>query len=107
VVEEARHMRYAREETLRQIRELGPIERVASQLVLGVVAALSTGRLVHPRVYAAVGLDVREAAATARANPAWVATRQDAARKAVAFFTQAGLISPVSRPFWRSARLIG
>ena len=82
-------------------------ERTASRLVLAIVAMMSTARLIHPDVYAAVGLDPREARAAARSNPAWAATRRFAARKAVDFFTEQGLISPFDRRvFWRSAGLV-
>src|SRR3954470_21577237 len=61
VIEEARHMRYARDETVRQVAALGRFERTVSRGVLGIVAVMATARLVHPDVYASVGLDRREA----------------------------------------------
>jgi hypothetical protein len=107
VVEESRHMRYARDETARQVAQLGRLEHGASRAVLGVVAIMATGRLVHPGVYAAVGLDPRQAAAAARTSPRWAETRRFAARKAVAFFTELGLISSADRRLlWRSSGLI-
>jgi hypothetical protein len=107
VIEEARHMRYARDEVARQVDRLGPTERVLSRLVLGVVAAMSTGRLVHPQVYAAVGLDPLPTARLAHANPSWIETRRNAARKAVDFFTDLGLITSTDRRlFWRRAALV-
>ena len=100
-------MRYARDETVRQLRDLPGWERGLSRAVLGVVAVLSTDRLIHPQVYAAVGLDPRAAKAAARSNPHWAATRRHAARKAVDFFTEQGLISPLDRRlFWRSSGLV-
>jgi hypothetical protein len=107
VIEEARHMRYARDETVRQVAELGGLERLSSRVVLAVVAVMSTARLVHPGVYASVGLDAREAREAARTNPAWAATRRFAARKAVDFFAEQGLISAADRRIlWRSSGLI-
>jgi hypothetical protein len=107
VIEEARHMRYARDETVRQVAELGRVERTVSRGVLGVVAVTATARLVHPGVYAAVGLDRREAVAAARTNPHWAATRRHAARKAVDFFTEQGLITALDRRvFWRTTGLV-
>jgi hypothetical protein len=106
VVEEARHMRYARDETARQVAELGPVERATSRAVLTLVAGMSTARLVHPGVYASVGLDPREAREAVRTNPNWAATKRFAARKAVDFFTDLGLITTADRRVWRSAGLI-
>jgi hypothetical protein len=107
VVEEARHMRYARDETARQVAGLGGIERAGSRMVLAVVAVMASSRLIHPGVYASVGLDPRVARAAARDNPTWAATRRSAARKAVEFFTDQGLISPLDqRLFWRRSGLL-
>ncbi|HSP38111.1 MAG TPA: diiron oxygenase [Frankiaceae bacterium] len=106
IIEEARHMRYARDETARQVAGLGPLERMSSRAVLTVVAGMSTARLVHPCVYASVGLDPREAREAANTNPHWAATKRFAARKAVDFFTDLGLITSADRRVWRRAGLI-
>ena len=55
VVEEARHIRYARDETLRQWPRLGRLGRAYSRLILAVVVYCSTVSLIDPKVYAAVG----------------------------------------------------
>src|SRR6195952_669629 len=106
VIEEARHMRYARDETARQVAELGPIERLSSRAVLAIVAGMSTARLVPPDVYASVGLDPQEARQAAKTNPHWATTRRFAARKAVDFFTAQGLITAADRRVWRSTGLV-
>ena len=105
VVEEARHIRYAREETLRQWPRLGLLGRAYSRLVLALVVYFSTTRLIDPKVYAAVGLDVDEAVAAAAANPHWRQTKQFAARKVIEFFTEVGLIAGPGKLLWRWAGL--
>ncbi|HKS52150.1 MAG TPA: diiron oxygenase, partial [Pseudonocardiaceae bacterium] len=91
VVEEARHIRYARDELQRQRPRLGPLGRAYSRFILALVVYFSTTRLIDPKVYAAVGLDVDEAVAAAAANPHWRQTKQFAARKVIDLFTEVGL----------------
>ncbi|MGH3772931.1 MAG: AurF N-oxygenase family protein [Pseudonocardiaceae bacterium] len=106
VVEEARHIRYAREETLRQWPRLGPLGRAYSRFILALVVYFSTTRLIDPKVYAAVGLDVTAAVAAAAANPHWRQTKQFAARKVIEFFTEVGLIAGPGKLFWRRAGVL-
>ncbi|MGH3671520.1 MAG: AurF N-oxygenase family protein [Pseudonocardiaceae bacterium] len=106
VVEEARHIRYAREETLRQWPRLSPLGRAYSRMVLALVVYFSTSRLIDPKVYAAVGLDVREAVAAAAANPHWQQTKRTAARKVIDFFNEVGLIAGPGKLFWRWSGLL-
>ncbi|WP_067975359.1 AurF N-oxygenase family protein [Nocardiopsis trehalosi] len=107
VVEEARHMRYAREEFARDWRERGAIAKAYSRFVLGLVVYYSATRLISPRVYARVGLDPRAARRAARRNPHWIDTKTWAARKVVATLDKAGAISGPGRYFWRKAGLLG
>ncbi|PZS32497.1 MAG: hypothetical protein DLM61_06805 [Pseudonocardiales bacterium] len=106
VVEEARHIRYAREETHRQWPRLGPLGRAYSRFILALVVYFSTSRLIDPKVYAAVGLDVDEAVAAAAANPHWRETKRFAAHKVITFFNEVGLIAGPGKLLWRRAGLL-
>lgn len=106
VVEEARHIRYAREETHRQWPRLGPLGRAYSRFILALVVYFSTSRLINPKVYAAVGLDVDEAVAAAAANPHWRETKRLAARKVITFFNEVGLIAGPGKLLWRRTGLL-
>ncbi|GAA3726766.1 AurF N-oxygenase family protein [Salinactinospora qingdaonensis] len=106
VVEEARHMRYAREEFARQWRGKNALARAYTQLVLGLVIYYATTRLIHPRCYEAVGLDPRAARKAAERNPYWRQTKTWAARKVVATLDQAGAISGPGARLWRKAGLL-
>src|SRR6476646_3676170 len=57
VVEEARHVRYAREELARQVRAAGKGRLTFDKLVIGRAAYLCGTRLIHPDVYRSVGLE--------------------------------------------------
>jgi hypothetical protein len=106
VTEEARHMRYAREELIRIWPAQPAAVRAVSRLVLAVVAVLSADRLINPAAYARVGLDPREARRVARRNPHRRASVAWLARKAVQTFTAAGLIRGPAKLIWRWAGLL-
>ncbi|MFN2479680.1 MAG: diiron oxygenase [Pseudonocardiaceae bacterium] len=106
VVEEARHIRYAREETFRQWPRLGRLGRAYSRMVLALVVYCATTSLIDPKVYAAVGLDVKEAVAAAAANPHWRDTKQFAAHKVIKFFNEVGLIAGPGKLLWRRAGVL-
>lgn len=106
VIEEARHIRYAREETLRQWPRLGWMGRASSRLILAVVVYCATISLIDPKVYAAVGLDVKEAVAAAAVNPHWRETKQFAARKVILFLSEVGLIAGPGKLLWRRAGVL-
>ncbi|KIH97914.1 membrane protein [Streptomonospora alba] len=107
VVEEARHMRYAREEFARDWQKRGPLVQHYSRFVLGLVVYYSATRLISPKVYERVGLDPRAARKAARRNPHWIDTKTWAARKVVATLDRAGAISGPGRFLWRKAGLLG
>jgi hypothetical protein len=92
VVEEARHVRYAREEVARQVAGLRAPALAFHRFMLGYVAHEVVGSFVHPRVYAAVGLDPRRAYATARANPHHQESLRWSASRLVPFLRETGLI---------------
>lgn len=106
VVEEARHMSFAKGENARQWTPRSWLDRAYTRLVLALVVYFATTRLVHPRVYAAVGLDPREAHKAAEGNPHWRASRAWAARKAIAYFDELGMIRGPGRLLWRRAGLL-
>ena len=68
VVEEARHMRFAREEIARRTPSLSTWQLRKHRTAVAAVAVIVAENLVQPAVYASVGLDPREARAAARAN---------------------------------------
>ena len=106
VLEEARHMTFAREEVARTVPGLsGPAlawhRNVAAQ------SAYMVGRaLVNPAVYAAVGLDPREARRQALGNPHYRRTLAWMGERVVAFLGEQGMIGAADRPLWRRSLLM-
>jgi hypothetical protein len=107
VIEEARHISFAREESLRALRRSGRLRRVYNRLMIGLVIHDATSALINPQVYAAVGLDPAQALAAANANPHWRETKVQAAAKVLAFFDECGLIGWENRWILRRSGVLG
>jgi hypothetical protein len=106
VVEEARHVKYARAELARQVAGAGAAQLAYTRLVIGRAAYSVAQRLVHPRAYAAVGIPPRVGRAAARANPHFRETLRWAGRKAYTYLAELGLVTGPARGLWRRAGLI-
>jgi hypothetical protein len=106
VVEEARHVRYAREEVLRDTPKLSRAGLAYHRAMLARTAFIVTRALVHPRVYASVGLDPYEARRVAWANPYHRDTIRWAGSKLVSFLDENGLIGGPSRRVWQAVGLV-
>lgn len=105
VVEEARHMSFAREEMARQWTEVPRWRRGFDRSLLALVGMISTDELITSAVYRNVGLDPVEARAQRDANPNWAATRREVSRNVVGMFDELGMTGPVSRLIWNAAHL--
>ena len=106
VVEEARHMRFAREEIARRTPDLSSWQLRRHRAGVASVAAIVADNLVQPEVYASVGLDPKEAKAAARANTHYTDKLRDASTGLVAFLSDVGLIGGASELLWKRAHLL-
>lgn len=106
VVEEARHIRYAADELARTATGRSGLRARRDRLVTAAASAVATIRLVHPRAYAAVGIDPLHGAAAARTNPAWQQTVQQAAAGVMRRFDEYGLLDAPSRRVFRAAGIL-
>ncbi len=106
VIEEARHMRYAHEELERQMAAATPAARTWARWVAARSAWVISTRLVHPDVYAAVGLDPVEARRVALRNEARRESMRWAAAKLVRFFAANDLLAGPGLLLWRRSGLI-
>lgn len=97
VVEEARHMRFAREEIVRRVQRLSAVQRATERASLAGAAYFITSSLVNPQVYAAAGVDVDRAVAAARANEHYKAKLRAGAAKLMAFLAEADLVGGPSK----------
>lgn len=105
VVEEARHMRYARDELFRVIPRLPWIRREALAAAVAFGVGLVVRSLRSPQMYAEAGLDPREALAAARSNPHALAMTQRWVDHFMPVYHELGLVTPASRLLWRAQGL--
>ncbi|GAA3439402.1 AurF N-oxygenase family protein [Kutzneria kofuensis] len=106
VIEEARHVRYAREEVLRDTPRLSRAGLAYHRAMLARTAFVVTRSLVHPRVYRSVGLDPYEARRVAWANPHYRETLRWAGSKLTTFLTENDLIGGPSKRVWQAVHLV-
>jgi hypothetical protein len=107
ILEEARHIGFARAELTRSVAKLPLYDLPMQRLVLGRVAFIVSRNLISPEVYRAVGLDPAQARSVALANPAHHETIRFGGEKIVAFLREAGMIGPPATRLWRKAHMIG
>jgi hypothetical protein len=106
VLEEARHMTFAREEVERAVPTLSTPRLALHRTLTAQTAFMIARSLVNPQVYAAVGLDPREARRQALANPHYRATMAWMGERVLAFLDEQGLVSPAQKPVWKRSLLM-
>lgn len=106
VVEEARHVRYAREELARQVRAAGKGRLAFDRLVIARAAYLCGTRLIHPGVYRSVGIEPAAGHRAAMANPHFRETLRWSGERVVAYLNDLDLIGGAGRPLWRMSGLL-
>ncbi|WP_054056300.1 diiron oxygenase [Alloactinosynnema sp. L-07] len=106
VLEEARHVTFARQEVAQGMAEAGRLARRYHQLVTAVVSYFVALSMVNPEVYKAVGLDPRAARKAAKANPHFQATMAYWGERIMGFLDEVGLIGGPGKVLWRAAMLL-
>lgn len=106
VLEEARHIKFAREETIRRAANVSRFTRARIRLLLGITAYFVVTSLVNSKVYEAAGLDPKQARAAARANTHYQGMIREGSAKTVEFLDEVGLIGGPSTLLLRRAHVI-
>ncbi|MFH9179017.1 diiron oxygenase [Streptomyces albogriseolus] len=106
VIEEARHVRYAREELRRQMMTAPRWSQEFTRMSSGEFARVFSVAFVNPEVYTNVGLDRREAVAQVRASAHRREVMQQGAKKLTDFLDDIGVLRGVGRRLWRSSGLL-
>ena len=106
VTEEARHVRYAREELIRIMPACNAAERSLARQLSATVAFVVARNIIHPDVYKSVGIEPSVGHKAALANPHHQETLRWSARKLVPFLREQGIIGGPSELLWRKAHLI-
>ena len=106
VVEESRHMKFARAEVREHLAGAGRLRRWHSSVAIAVVGYVIVTNLVNPRVYQAAGLDTERALAAAAGNPHRKSMLRNACAPLMEFLGEAGLLTPPAIAVYRRAHMI-
>jgi hypothetical protein len=107
IVEEARHVGFARAELLRSVARANRLTLPYHRMVLARTAYVVSRSLISADVYRTVGLPPRQARRAALANPYHRDAIRYGGEKVVAFLGEAGLIGWPGRFLWRRSFLLG
>jgi hypothetical protein len=107
VMEEARHVTFAREELEKAVARMGRTERLVQQTLTAQAAYVMMRSLVHPDVYAAVGLDPREGRRAALGNEHYRNTIAWMGEKLMPYLQEQGMVGGgYNRKVWRASFLL-
>ena len=97
---------HGREEVERAVPTLSKPRLALHRTLTAQTAFMIARSLVNPRVYAAVGLDPREARRQALENPHYRATMAWMGERVLGFLDEQGLLSPAQKPVWKRSLLM-
>jgi hypothetical protein len=107
VVEEARHVTFAREELEKAVAKMSRAERLWQQTLTAQAAFVTMRSLVHPDVYASVGIDPREGRRAALGNPHYRQTIAWMGEKVMPYLEEQGMVGGgKNRQVWRASFLL-
>ncbi|WP_236796236.1 diiron oxygenase [Amycolatopsis sp. GM8] len=106
VVEESRHMKFAREETRARLRGAGWLRRQINSLVVAIASYCIVTSMVSEKVYANAGLDPRRAVREARANEHHKSMLRSSCAGLMEFLGSAGLLTKASAWVYQRANLL-
>ncbi|WP_395570381.1 diiron oxygenase [Streptomyces sp. BK79] len=106
VVEESRHMKFARDETRRHLARAGRVRRQIQSLLIAVAAYVIVTSMVNRKVYANAGLDEDRAIREAKANEHHKSMMRSSCSGLMEFLTSVGLLTKPALFFYQRANLI-
>ncbi|GGW54267.1 AurF N-oxygenase family protein [Streptomyces griseoloalbus] len=106
VVEESRHMKFARDETRKHLARAGRLRRRIHALLIAVAAYVIVTSMVNRKVYANAGLDEERAIREAKANEHHKSMMRASCSGLMEFLASVGLLTRPALYFYRRANLI-
>lgn len=106
VVEESRHMKFARDETREHLRNAGPLRRQINSLVVAIASYYIVTSMVNRDVYANAGLDSDRARAEAGTNEHHKSLMRASCSGLMEFLASARLLTRPALFFYKRANLI-
>lgn len=106
VVEESRHMMFAREETRARLQGAGWLRKQVNALVVAIASYFIVTSMVSKDVYANAGLDAKRAIREAKANEHHKSMLRSSCAGLMEFLSSAGLLTRAATWFYKRANLI-
>jgi len=106
VVEESRHMKFAREETRKHLRGAGWLRRQFSAFQIAVAAYVIVTSMVNRDVYQNAGLDSKRAIREAKANEHHKSMMRSSCSGLMEFLSSARMLTKPALVFYKRAHLI-
>jgi hypothetical protein len=106
VVEESRHMKFAREEVRQHLEGTGWLRRQISALVVSIASFFIVSSMFSKQVYKHAGLDPKRAAREAKANQHHKSTMRSSCAGLMEFLASVGLLTKPARFFYQRTHLL-
>lgn len=106
VVEEARHMKFARHEIREHLQGVSALRRRQSAWLIATAAFVIVKSMVNPAVYEAAGLDRKRAVAEAKANEHHHALMRQSCVHLMDFLSETGLLTPAAMRRYRAVHML-
>jgi hypothetical protein len=106
VVEESRHMTFAREETRAAMKNASFLRRQINGVVVAIAGRLIVASMWNKQIYANAGLDVRRASKEAKANENHHAKLRSACTGLMSFLSSTGLLTGPAKAIYQRGHLI-
>ncbi|UPK75087.1 diiron oxygenase [Nocardioidaceae bacterium SCSIO 66511] len=106
VVEESRHMKFAREEVRERMEGTGWVRRQIGALVVSIVSYFIVTSMVNDTVYERAGLDKARALREAKANEHHKSLLRSSCSGLMDFLSSVGLLTRPARFFYKRANLL-
>ncbi|RAG84987.1 diiron oxygenase [Streptacidiphilus pinicola] len=106
VVEESRHMKFARQEIRERLREAGTARRRINGFGVAAAAFVIVSSMVNKGVYAAAGLDTERALAEVKTNQHRKSMMRTSSRHLMAFLAEAGLLTRPAAGIYRQLDML-
>ncbi|ARF76838.1 diiron oxygenase [Kitasatospora albolonga] len=106
VVEESRHMKFARDETRKRLRGAGAVRRQLNAVVVAIASYYIVTSMVNRDVYANAGLDSARARAEAKTNEHHKSLMRSSCSGLMEFLASARLLTKPAMFFYKRASLI-
>ncbi|EGD54702.1 AurF N-oxygenase family protein [Gordonia neofelifaecis] len=106
VLEESRHMKFAREQVRESVADIGWFRRQFSALSVAAGAYLIVTSLIQPQAYADAGLDVPRAMAERRENSHFHSMIRSSCGHLMEFLDEVGLLTKPAMRYYRKAHML-